>query len=309
MERGRRATGPRITMSGTLRHRIHLDDNLEVLRDLPDESVDLIYIDPPFNTRKRQSRTRIRTARNPEGDRVGFGGERYQSTVLGTLSFDDAHSDFLGFLEPRLQEARRVLARHASLYFHIDYREVHYCKVVLDGIFGRSCFLNEIIWSYDFGGRTRQRWAPKHDNILVYVKDPKAYHFDPSEVDRIPYLAPGLVGPEKAKRGKLPTDSWWSTIVPTAGKERTGYPTQKPLQILRRVVSASSRPGDLVVDFFAGSGTTGAACLESGRRFLLVDNNPAALQVMAERFGPRDDIEWVGYSPEPRPDVGASSIS
>lgn len=274
---------------------IHLGDNLSVLRSLADESVDLIYIDPPFNTRKRQTQTRIRTERSEEGDRTGFGGRRYRTTQLGTLSFDDTRDDFLDFLEPRLREAHRVLAAHGSLYFHIDYREVHYCKVLLDHLFGRACFLNEIIWSYDFGGRSKRRWAPKHDNILLYVKDPKRYVFDTREVDRIPYMAPGLVGPEKAKRGKLPTDSWWSTIVPTAGKERTGYPTQKPLQLLRRVVLASSKPDDLVVDCFAGSGTTGAACLESGRRFLLVDDNPEALRVMARRFADRRDIRWVGF--------------
>ncbi len=276
-------------------HAVHLGDNLEVLRGLADASVDLIYIDPPFNTGKRQTRTRLKTERSERGERRGFGGHRYRSTALGTLSFDDLHDDFLAFLEPRLREAHRVLAEHGSLYFHIDYREVHYCKVLLDEIFGRACFLNEIIWSYDFGGRSKRRWAPKHDNILLYVKHPKHYRFDPAEVDRIPYLAPGLVGPEKAARGKLPTDSWWSTIVPTSGRERTGYPTQKPLQVLRRVVRASSRPGDLVVDFFAGSGTTGAACLESGRRFLLIDDNPEALRVMARRFGDRDDIRWIGF--------------
>ncbi len=283
------------------RHRVVLGDNLAVLETLANESVDLVYIDPPFNTQKRQKQTRLRTERDPDGDRTGFAGARYRTTALGSLSFDDRRSDYLRFLEPRLREAHRILAPHGSLYFHIDYREVHYCKVLLDEIFGREAFLNEIIWAYDYGGRTRKRWAPKHDNILLYAKDRERYHFDPSEVDRIPYLAPGLVGPEKAKRGKLPTDSWWSTIVPTAGTERTGYPTQKPLQILRRIVAASSRPGDLVVDFFAGSGTTGAACLESDRRFLLVDDNPEALAVMAARFGERSDIEWVGYTPAATP--------
>ena len=282
------------------RHEIHLADNLDVLGRVPDGAVDLIYIDPPFNTQKTQRRTRIQTRRSARGDRRGFGGHRYATTTLGSLSFHDLFDDFLGFLEPRLREAHRVLAPHGSLYFHIDYREVHYCKVLLDAIFGRACFLNEIIWSYDFGGRSKRRWAPKHDNILVYVKDPKRYRFDTSEVDRIPYLAPGLVGPEKAKRGKLPTDSWWSTIVPTSGPERTGYPTQKPLQILRRVVQASSQPDGLVLDFFAGSGTTGAACLESGRRFLLVDDHPEALRVMAERFADQNDIAWFGFDPKTR---------
>jgi site-specific DNA-methyltransferase (adenine-specific) len=279
--------------------RIYLADNLEVLRTLPAESVDLIYIDPPFNTGKVQQRTQIKTVRSPDGDRVGFQGRRYESVVVGTRRFADLFDDYLGFLEPRLTEAHRVLAPHGSFYFHIDYREVHYCKVLLDQIFGRECFLNEVIWAYDYGGRPKDRWPPKHDNILFYVKDPSKYVFNVDAIERIPYMAPGLVGPEKAARGKLPTDTWWHTIVPTNGAEKTGYPTQKPLGILRRIVMASSRPGALVLDFFAGSGTTGAAALECGRRFLLVDNSPEALEVMARRFDGVDGIEWVGFDPAP----------
>ncbi len=277
---------------------IHLADNLDVLRALSDASIDLIYVDPPFNTGRERRYTRLRTRREPGGDRRGFQGRRYRTTRLGTLSFDDVFDDYLAFLEPRLIEAERVLARHGTLYFHIDYREVHYCKVLLDRIFGRDRFLNEVIWSYDFGGRSRRRWAPKHDNILVYVKDPTQYVFNADDVDRIPYLAPGLVGREKAARGKLPTDSWWATIVPTNGRERTGYPTQKPLQILRRIVRASSNPGDRVLDFFAGSGTTGAACLELDRRFVLVDDSPEALRVMARRFAGAPDLAWKGFDPD-----------
>ncbi len=281
---------------------IHRGDNLDVLTRLAPASVDLVYTDPPFNTGRTQRHTRLRTERDPDGDRVGFGGERYRTTRVGSRAFGDVFDDYLAFLAPRLEELHRVLAPHGTLYLHLDPREVHYCKVLLDQIFGRECFLNEVIWSYDFGGRSRRRWAPKHDNILVYVKDPKRYFFDADAVDRIPYMAPGLVGPEKAARGKLPTDSWWSTVVPTSGTERTGYPTQKPLAIARRIVRASSRPGDLVLDCFAGSGTTGAACLELGRRFLLVDSNPEALEVMAARFAGAPDLEWRGGAP---PAVGA----
>jgi site-specific DNA-methyltransferase (adenine-specific) len=273
-------------------HRIHFGDNLPILRVMPAASVDLIYIDPPFNTGKVQGRTQIRTTRSPEGDRTGFGGWRYETIKVGVRSYADLFDDYLAFLAPRLEEAYRVLGPHGSLYFHIDYREVHYCKVLLDTIFGRDCFLNEIIWAYDYGGRPKNRWPPKHDNILLYVKDPANYVFNYDEIERIPYMAPGLVGPEKAARGKLPTDTWWHTIVPTNGKEKTGYPTQKPLGILRRIVQASSRPGDRVLDFFAGSGTTGAACLEFGRRFILVDDNPQAIAVMQRRFADVADIEW-----------------
>jgi site-specific DNA-methyltransferase (adenine-specific) len=259
-------------------------DNLQVLQQLPPASVPLIYIDPPFNTGKLQQRTQLRTRRSANGDRTGFQGQRYETLRVGSQEFGDAFDDYLAFLEPRLREAHRVLAPAGSLYFHIDYREVHYCKVLLDQIFGRSNFLNEIIWAYDYGARATRRWPAKHDNILMYVKDAKCYHFDTAAVARIAYMAPALVGPEKAARGKLPTDTWWHTIVSPTGTEKTGYPTQKPLGVLRRILQASSRPGDLVLDFFAGSGTTGAAALELGRSFLLVDSNPQALAVMRKRF-------------------------
>jgi len=276
---------------------IHLAENLRFLRSLPPASVDLIYIDPPFNTGKVQRRTQLRTIRSKRGDRIGFQGRRYESIVVGTKSFNDLFDDYLAFLEPRLVESHRILAPHGCFYFHVDYREVHYCKIMLDAIFGRDSFLNEIIWAYDYGGRTKTRWPPKHDNILVYAKDPKNYIFNYEEIERIPYMAPGLVGKEKAARGKLPTDTWWHTIVPTNGSEKTGYPTQKPLGILRRIVAASSPRDGVVLDFFAGSGTTGAACLELGRRFILVDNNPAALAVMARRFNGVDGICWEGFDP------------
>lgn len=280
-----------------MRNRIVLGDNLPVLRGLADGSVDLIYLDPPFNTGRAQRRERIRVRADPSGDRAGFGGRRYRTERLGALELADRFDDYLAFLEPRLREARRALAPHGSLYCHLDCREVHYVKVLLDSLFGRECFLNEIVWAYDYGGRSRDRWPAKHDNILLYAKEPGRHVFHADAVDRVPYMAPGLVGPEKAARGKLPTDTWWHTIVPTNGRERTGYPTQKPLGILRRIVAASSDPGALVADFFAGSGTTGAACLELGRRFLLVDDNTEALAVMARRFAGVDGIEWVGFDP------------
>lgn len=280
-------------------NRIHLSDNLPVLQAMPSDTIDLIYIDPPFNTGKRQSHTQVRTMRSDTGDRIGFQGKRYGTVRVGNKAFADAFDDYLCFLEPRLREAHRVLAPHGTMYFHIDYREAHYCKVLLDEIFGRECFLNEVIWAYDYGARTTRRWAPKHDNILVYVKDPGRYRFHTDAVERIPYMAPGLVGPEKAARGKLPTDTWWHTIVPTRGKERTGYPTQKPLGIVRRIVLASSSPGDLLVDFFAGSGTAGMAAMQLGRRFILVDDNPQALEVMAHRFQGAGGIQWIGFDPAP----------
>jgi site-specific DNA-methyltransferase (adenine-specific) len=261
-----------------------LGDCAAVLPTLPDASFQLIYIDPPFNTGKAQRRRTIKTVRDAAGDRTGFGGRRYATTELSRHSYLDVHDDYLGMLEPLLQEARRLLTESGTLYVHIDYREAHYVKLALDEIFGRDAFLNELIWAYDFGGRARDRWPAKHDTILVYVRTPGGHFFDQDAVERIPYLAPGLVGPEKAARGKLPTDVWWHTIVATNGAEKTGYPNQKPAGILRRIIQASSRPGDRVLDFFAGSGTTGAVATELGRRFVLIDNNPAAVDIMCERL-------------------------
>jgi len=273
-------------------NKIYFADNLPVLQSLPDETIDLIYIDPPFNTGKVQKRTQIQTVQTEQGDRTGFGGRRYQTLRLGEQAYVDFFDDYLAFLAPRLEQAYRVLAPYGTLYFHIDYREVHYCKILLDQVFGRESFLNEVIWAYDYGGRTKKKWPPKHDNILVYVKDPGHYTFNVDDIDRIPYMAPDLVGPEKAARGKLPTDTWWHTIVATNSKEKTGYPTQKPLGVLTRIVRASSNSGDLCLDFFAGSGAFGAACHSLGRRFILIDNNPQALQVMQARFAELPDIEW-----------------
>ena len=273
--------------------RVVLANNLDLLRTLTDESVDLIYVDPPFNTGQRRTLQRLKTVRDEEGgDRTGFQGRRYRTLRLGSSSYVDVFDDYLEFLEPRLCEFRRVLRASGSLYVHLDSREVHYVKVLLDSIFGRECFLNEVIWAYDYGGRPRRRWPPKHDSILVFVKDPGRYYFDPDAAERIPYMAPGLVGPEKAKRGKRLTDTWFHTIVPTNGKERTGYPTQKPLAILRRIVRTSSPPDGLVADFFAGSGTTGVAAHESGRHFLLVDDSPEAIEVMRRRFADYDGVEF-----------------
>src|SRR3954447_1335446 len=263
---------------------IYEGDNLELLARLPDEAFALVYIDPPFNTGRQQRRLTLATTADADGDRTGFAGRRYRTTVVGSAAYDDHHDDYLGFLEPRLREARRVLRRDGTLYVHLDPRESHYCKVLLDGIFGRECFLNELVWAYDYGARARRRWRAKHDTILVYVKDPRAYHFDAEAVDREPYMAPGLVGPEKAARGKRPVSVMWHTIVSTTGREKTGYPTQKPEALIRRFVQASSRPGDLCLDPFAGSGTLGAVAAKLGRRYLLIDESPEAGRIMRERL-------------------------
>ena len=265
---------------------IHHGDNLEVLRRFDDAAFDLIYIDPPFNTGKKQTRKHLRTERveDGEGDRTGFKGQRYQTTLVGEKAYRDFFDDYLAFLEPRLVEAHRILKPEGSFFFHIDYREVHYAKVMLDGIFGRDSFMNEIIWSYDYGARSKKRWPAKHDNILWYAKNPKTYTYHYDAIDRIPYMAPGLVGPEKAARGKTPTDVWWNTIVSPSGKEKTGYPTQKPMAILRRIVKVHSSPGDRLLDFFAGSGSFGHVAAEEGRHCVLIDSNEEAIEVMKKRL-------------------------
>jgi site-specific DNA-methyltransferase (adenine-specific) len=276
----------RSTMRRPVDDEILLGDNLPLLRDLAGETFQLVYVDPPFNTGKTQKRLTLETVRDPDGDRAGFGGRTYASRLLAASSYRDSFDDYLGFLAPRLEEARRLLTRSGTLYLHVDYREAHYCKLLLDELFGRECFLNEIVWAYDYGARARRRWPAKHDTILVYVKDPREYWFDAAEVDREPYLAPGLVTAEKAARGKLPTDVWWHTIVPTNGREKTGYPTQKPEGIVRRMVLASSRPGDWCLDFFAGSGTLGAVAAKLGRRYVLIDSSADAVSVMERRLEP-----------------------
>jgi site-specific DNA-methyltransferase (adenine-specific) len=273
------------------RDEILLGDNLEILPRFEDGSFQMVYIDPPFNTGKQQTRKTLETTRDQSGDRIGFKGKRFKTRLLGESSYLDTFEDYLSFLEPRLLHARRLLADSGTLYFHIDYREAHYCKLLLDEIFGRESFLNEIVWAYDYGARSKRRWPTKHDTILVYVKDPDLYFFDSEGVDREPYMAPGLVTPEKVAKGKLPTDVWWHTIVPTNGGEKTGYPSQKPEGVLRRMVQASTREGDWCIDFFAGSGTLGAVAAKLGRRYVLIDSNPQAHRVMARRLAHRADAE------------------
>jgi site-specific DNA-methyltransferase (adenine-specific) len=260
-------------------------ESLALLTRLPDGCAGLVYADPPFNTGSRRDGFRLRTQRDADGDRAGFGGVTYRSHRTDVASFDDSFDDYTGWLRPRLEESRRILAAHGTLYLHVDPRESHYCKVLLDRVFGRDCFINEVIWAYDYGARTTSRWPAKHDVILVYARNAGAHHFDLAEVERIPYMAPGLQTRERAARGKTPTDVWWHTIVPTNSRERTGYPTQKPLGILRRIVAASSRADDLVLDWCAGSGTTGVAARELRRRFVVCDSSADAIAVMRRRLG------------------------
>lgn len=274
---------------------VYFGDNLPVLHSMPDACVSLVYIDPPFNTGKIQQRTQISTVRDENGDRTGFQGKRYRTIKIGTREYADAFDDYLSFLEPRLTQAHRILNSRGSLFFHIDYREAHYCKVLLDQIFGRNAFMNEIVWAYDYGARSKKKWSTKHDTIFWYAKNPDDYVFNFDEMDRIPYMVPGLVGKEKAARGKTPTDVWWHTIVSPNGKEKTGYPTQKPRGVLDRIVKVHSNTEDVLCDFFAGSGTLGESAAALGRKCVLVDDNPQALLVMEERFRGLD-VGWHNWA-------------
>ena len=279
-------------------------NNLHYLRELPDGAFTVIYIDPPFNTGKKQTRRTLSSEASEKGDRTGFKGKSYSSTLQTLASYNDSFEDYWAFLAPRIEQAHRLLAQDGTLYLHLDWREVHYVKIMCDMIFGRENFINELIWAYDYGAKSTRRWPTKHDNILVYAKDHRSYYFNTAEVDREPYMAPGLVTEEKASRGKLPTDVWWHTIVSPTGKEKTGYPTQKPTGLLSRMIAASSRPGDWVLDFFAGSGSTGAAAAQLGRKFVCVDQNPPAIEVMAKRLNV-DPVSFEAYRGVPR---GASVL-
>jgi len=267
-------------------NRIWSGNNVDLLKAIPDGAITLAYLDPPFNTGRVQTRKTSTATASSEGSRSGFGGRKYDLTLEKLLSYDDTFADYWGFLFPRLEEVWRTLSDRGTLYLHLDWREVHYAKVALDMVFGRDSFLNEIIWAYDYGGKTKRKWPTKHDTILVYVKNPDTYIFNSDEIDREPYMAPGLVGPEKAARGKLPTDVWWHTIVSPTGKEKTGYATQKPLGILRRIIQASSHPGDWVLDPFGGSGTTAHAAALLDRKFVVMDSHPDAIDVMRQRLKP-----------------------
>ena len=276
--------------------KIILGDNLDALASLPSAFASVIYVDPPFNTGKVQKRDRIKaTSTKAAGTRSGFGGRRYVVEHVESSTYADSFDDFEAFLMPRIEAALRCLTKTGSLFVHLDYREVHYVKVALDHLLGRDRFVNEIIWAYDYGGRPKNRWPAKHDTILWYALDPSDYTFDYAAIDRIPYMAPGLVGKEKAAIGKTPTDVWWHTVVPTSGKEKTGYPTQKPLGVLSRLLKVHSRAGEVVLDFFAGSGTTGEAAAKNDRGFVLVDHNPDAAAIMAKRLAAYEP-ELVGFT-------------
>lgn len=252
-------------------------DNLELMSTLPPACCDLIYADPPFNC-----------------DRVigGYNG--------ASPSYDDRHKKglkgYLGFLRPRLSLMRRLLSPKGSLCVHLDTRAVHYVKVMLDELFGAGHFLNEIIWSYRSGARPAKWFPRKHDTLLVYAKSPGEHTFNPIRGGR--YRTRDLKiaedgRPYKSTRngplyfhpdGPMLSDVWEIPILSTVSKERTEYPSQKPEALLERIIRAGSNDGDLVADFFCGSGTTLAVADRLGREWLGCDDNPDAVRVARRRL-------------------------
>ena len=263
---------------------VHKAEAIHFLESIPDESVDLIYTDPPFGTGDKQQLNR-----------------KSKGVIVSKLSYDDKFEDYVDFLSRHLVHMRRILKQSGTMYLHLDWRWVHYAKVECDKIFGVRNFLNHVVWSYNFGGRGRDRWPQKHDDILVYTKSCGDHLFNWDEIDRIPYAAPELqfVGRSKEEAekriatGQVPTDVWSMSIVGTASRERVGYPSQKPLKLVKRVIRASSPHRGLVVDPFAGSGTTAVAALESGRDFLVCDRSEEAINVMKDRLTD-SKVEFLG---------------
>ncbi len=234
-----------------------------------DRGFDLVYIDPPFNTGRRQI-----------GPRGGYEDSWPTSEA------------YIEWLQQVCQRIRYLLSQRGSLFVHVDPRESHYVKVMLDKLFGRASFQNEIVWAYDYGGRTHKRWPAKHDIIFWYSLDPDAYTFNRLDEVKIPYIARKKPGSYQDVVGKFPTDVWWNSICQPNGPERTGYPTQKPVAILDRIVKVHSNPGDRVLDCFAGSGTTGEAALVNDRHVTLVDRNPEAIVHCRDRLISRAGVVW-----------------
>ncbi len=252
------------------------DDCLNVLRSLPDESIDLIYIDPPFCTQSRRNTTKD--------------SHRYEDY------WSEGLKGYLEFLTPRLEEMRRVLKMSGSIFIHLDYRTVHYVRVELDRIFGGRNFMNEIIWSYRTGGVGRRWFSRKHQNILVYAKKLGQHKFRVIREGK--FRTDGLNYDEKGKpykttrkgrlyfnpAGPVLTDVWDIPFLSTVGKERTGYPDQKPIELLLRIIRAVTDENDMVADFFVGAGTTLHAAEILNRRWLGVDINPLAVKLSGRRL-------------------------
>lgn len=254
---------------------LHVAEALKVLQSVPDNHIDMIYTDPPFGTGTVQETQR-----------------KIDNRIFEKMGYSDKYVNYMDFLVPHLMQLHRVLKETGTMYLHLDYRWVHYVKVECDKIFGYDNFLNEIVWSYNYGGRGKDRWPAKHDTILVYVKNRGKHTFNWDNIDRIPYAAPelqhvGRTKEEAEKRiamGQVPTDVWTMSIVGTASKDRTGYPNQKPIKLIERAIRASSNPGEIVLDVFCGSGTTGVAATNLGREFVMSDNNPQAINVAQQRL-------------------------
>lgn len=269
-----------------------LGDNLQVLKTLPDESVDLIYLDPPFFSN-----------RNYE---VIWGDAGEVRSFNDRWSGDMMH--YIGWLKERVQEMHRVLKPTGSLYLHCDWHADAYIRVhILDPIFGEKNFRNEIIWAYtNSGGRSKNGFAKKHDTIFWYSKLSKNFIFNSKDVliERRAGKTSrgGIIGIDKDGRsfqeiksngkvyryfldeGKIPEDVWTIETMPPHGRERLGYPTQKPEALLERIIKASSNEGDVVLDPFVGGGTTVAVAEKLNRKWIGIDQSVQAIKVSQERI-------------------------
>lgn len=230
-------------------------DSLVKMKSLATGSFDFIYVDPPFVTEK---------------DRGDF-DDRWGSVLLWSDWF-----------EPFVKESYRLLSDTGSIVVHLDYRAIHYARVLMDQTFGYDNMLNEIIWCYASGGVSKRWLARKHDNLIWYVKDTKDYTFN---VQREPYATPNVEGRKGFHdEGRMLNDWWRMSFLSTTASERVGYDSQKPEALLERLLTVFTNPGDNVLDFMAGSGTTGAAASSLGRKATLIDKNPNAIKKMKERI-------------------------
>jgi DNA modification methylase len=270
----------------TEENRLLLGDNLDVMRALDDASIDLIYIDPPF-----------------------FTGREQRANGASEHAFDDAWRDidaYIEWLRERVAEMRRLLSHRGVLYVHCDWHAGHYIKVMLDRVFGAGRFQNEIVWHYGLGAAHATRhFLRKHDTIFAYrMSDDATFNLIRDEVtpamenkychedDRGRYMMSR--GRKYYLKGGKPLDSVWRipAIAATSG-ERLGYPTQKPEALLERIILASSNEGDVVADFFAGSGTTPAVAQRLGRRWIACDSSSAAVALISKRLA-HAAVERVG---------------
>ena len=258
---------------------VYCADNLEIMRSLATSDFkvkfQMIYMDPPFYSGAKYF------SRRSDGSKKLAYSDVWGSGLL----------EYLEMIAKRILIARELLSDDGLIWIHLDYRAVHYVKIIMDEIFGMENMVNEIVWGYRSGGASGRRFARKHDTILLYSKT-KEYKFNPQKEKS--YNRGALPYNFKGVREYEDENGWYTLVnmrdiweIPMVGRtsgERTGYATQKPEELIRRMVLASTDVGDLCGDFFAGSGTLGAVCMGLGRSFVLCDKNEDACRIMVDRL-------------------------